>query len=620
MKTDIANLIKKSINTIISNDEKIDFIIEHPVDFNYGDYSTNVAMILAKQKNQNPRELAEKIAENLRNIISSETEKDPSILQFNPKTDISKIEVAGPGFINFYLTAGFFKKTIQQIINGEMSYGHNHDLNNKKIVIEYTDPNPFKQFHIGHLMPNTIGEAIARILEWNGAKVTRVCYQGDVGMHVAKAIWAMNKKISEMPNDLAPLENKIKFIGDCYTFGSEKYETDEISKTEINEINKKVYELFDDTKTNDDPQIKRLYDKGKEWSLIHFNQMYEKLGTTFDQLIFESQMAEFGSKIVKENVPEIFELSDGAVVYKGEKDGLHTRVFINSLGLPTYEAKDIGLAYYKDSVLAEKFISVKPKTGDDRISKIVKNKIQKFDASIIITGGEQKDYYKVVRTALSKLNSEIAEKTLHITNGMLRFADGKMSSRKGNIITASELLRDIENTVFEKLKYQSDKLSKEEFEKTKSMIAVSSIKYSILKQSVGKDIVFDKNSAVSFEGDSGPYLQYSYVRAKSLVEKATAKKINFLDSTPPQNWQITNLEKLLYRFPESVKVAYSDLAPQYILTLLVKIAGEFNSFYGNQIILDNSPNESYKVAIAKATMHVLQNGLKILGIKVPERM
>ncbi|HMP67526.1 MAG TPA: arginine--tRNA ligase [Candidatus Paceibacterota bacterium] len=632
MKSEIEKLIKKvvledknsnspdlsagsdsSTRSDSSAESDLNFVIEHPADLQHGDYSTNVAMVLAKKLNKNPRELAQEIVKNL----NAEISKNPDASQ---ASDIEKIEIAGPGFINFYLSRKFFKKSIQQILNGETNYGRNNDLKGKNIIVEYTDPNPFKQFHIGHLMPNTIGESIARILEWNGANITRVCYQGDVGMHVAKALWGMKKNLQKMPNDSATMSEKISFLGEAYVFGSEKYETDDVIKAEVNEINKKVYELFDDTKSNDDPEIKNLYNKGREWSLIHFGQMYEKLGTTFDHFIFEHQVSKIGSKIVRENVPEIFELSDGAVVYRGEKDGLHTRVFINSMGLPTYEAKDIGLAYYKHSELAEKVLSKKPKTGTEDISKLIKNVSEKFDASIIVTANEQKDYYKVVRAAMKKLNPEIAENTVHITHGMLRFADGKMSSRKGNIITAEELLTDIENLVSEKLQDQLEKISSDDFEKTKNTIAVSSIKYTILKQSIGRDIVFDKNSAVSFEGDSGPYLQYTYVRAKSIIEKAQEKNLIFIESQEPENWQTTDLEKVLYRLPESIRDAYSELGPQYIVTLLTKICAEFNSFYGKQIILDGTQAESYKLAITKATMHVIQNGLKVLGIRVPNRM
>jgi arginyl-tRNA synthetase len=574
----IKQLIKKNLT------EEVDFVVEHPVDLKNGDYSTNVALILAQKNKGNPRQIAEEIL--------------PKLLA-EKNDEIEKIEIAGPGFINFYLSRLFFKRSVQQALNGEMNYGRNKDLVGKNILVEYTDPNPFKPLHIGHLMSNSIGESIARVLEWNGATVTRVCYQGDVGLHVAKALWGMKQNVLEMPSDSATIPEKTEYLGKVYTFGANKYEEDEKAKLEINEINKRVYELFDDDKSNDNLDIKTLYQKGREWSLWHFNDMYEKLGSTFSQLIFEHEMAKAGEDIVRNNVPSVFEQSDGAIVYKGEKDGLHTRVFINSMGLPTYEAKDIGLAYYKEDVLHKKF--------------------GKFDASIIVTASEQKEYYKVVLATLKKLRPAIAYKTLHVTHGMMRFAEGKMSSRKGNVVTGESLLSEIEETVLEKIKDRN--FNEQDANEVKKIISVAALKYSILKQAIGRDIVFDREAAVSFEGDSGPYLQYTYVRTKSIIDSAKEKGIKFMEAIEPEGWQTTNIEKMLYRFPEEVKNAYSDgLSPQDITTLLTKISSEFNSYYAQNMILDGSPNEAYKVAITKAVMHIIQNGLKILGIKVPSRM
>ncbi len=578
MKETIKQLIKKNLT------EEVDFVVEHPADLKNGDYSTNIALILAQKNKGNPRQIAEEIVLKLESLKSDE---------------IEKIEVAGPGFINFYLNRLFFKRSVQQALNGEMNYGRNKDLAGKNILIEYTDPNPFKPLHIGHLMSNSIGESIARVLEWNGATVTRVCYQGDVGLHVAKALWGMKQNILETPSDSATIPEKTEYLGKVYAYGANKYDEDEKAKLEINEINKRVYELFDDDKSNDNLDIKTLYEKGREWSLWHFNDMYEKLGSTFSQLIFEHEMAKSGEEIVRNNIPSVFELSDGAIVYKGEKDGLHTRVFVNSIGLPTYEAKDIGLAYYKEDVLQKKF--------------------GKFDASIIVTASEQKEYYKVVLATLKKLRPEIAQKTLHVTHGMMRFAEGKMSSRKGNVVTGESLLSEIEETVSEKIKDRN--FGEQDADEAKTIISVAALKYSILKQAIGRDIIFDREAAVSFEGDSGPYLQYTYVRTKSIIDSAKEKGIKFMEAIEPEGWQTTNIEKMLYRFPEEVKDAYSDdLSPQDITTFLTKICSEFNSYYAQNVILDGSPNEAYKVAITKAVMHIIQNGLKILGIKVPNRM
>jgi arginyl-tRNA synthetase len=616
MQGEILEIINKALEKAFPESKEADFSVEHPAELSHGEYSTNVALVLSKQIGDNPRAVAEKLVTAINSEIENGTNNDANTESTNKEganKEIERVEIAGPGFINFYLSTKFFRRSIQQIMNGESNYGRNKRLDGKNIIIEFTDPNPMKQFHIGHLMSNAIGESLSRIIEWNGATVTRVCYQGDVGMHVAKTLWGMMKKISEnpddMPNEDSSVTEKTKFLGDSYVLGATKYKeaaseeaSDETKmiKTEIEALNKKVYDLYDETKENDDAQIADLYEKGRAWSLQHFDELYGLLGTNFSQLIFENQMAKRGLEIVRSNTPGIFEESDGAIVYKGEQDGFHTRVFINSIGLPTYEAKDIALAHFKENELSEKF--------------------GKFDKSVIITADEQKQYMQVVLAALSKINPEIADKTFHMTHGMMRFADGKMSSRTGNVIAGDELIENISEMVSEKLNEADKDLSESEKSKVKDIVAVGAIKYSILKQAPGKNIVFETENSISFEGDSGPYLQYTYTRAKSIIDKAIEQGIFFADAEEPENWQRTDLEKFLYRFPEVVSQAYSELAPHHIVTLLTKIAGEFNSFYAQNQILDGGPDEDYKLAITKSTMTVLQNGLKVLGIKVPGRM
>jgi len=608
----MKNELKKIIQKIVEVD--VDFNIEHPSDLTHGDYSTNVAMVLAKQVGKNTRELADEIVKKIHQQIKVE-KQDPAV---NPVDFIQKVEVAGPGFINFYLEKAFFVSEIQKILHLENNFGRNKILKGKTILMEYTDPNPFKQFHIGHLMSNTIGEAISRIFEWNGAKVNRLCYSGDVGPHVAKTIWGMKQMRAAFPHDNDSLSDKTKFLGDAYVLGDKSYSEAEKgsnisdgipdnTKTEIDEINKKVYQLFDKIKKNDDLDIEVYYQKGKTWSLQHFDEIYKKLGTSFDKQIFESSSFGIGEKIIRDNTPGIFELSEGAIIYRGEKEGLHTRVFINSLGLPTYESKDIGLAYFKEDEIA--------------------NKLGNFDVSVIITANEQKEYFKVVLSALNKINPKIAQKTKHFSHGMMKFSEGKMSSRKGNIITGESLLNDVEEMVGKKIADRG--FDVDSVEKVKQEIAVGAIKYSILKNAIGRDIIFDPSTSISFEGDSGPYIQYSYTRAKSIVEKANNQGIKILDILKNENgsikfdlneYNLSDLEKKIYRFPEVVENSYREFAPQQIITFATEIASDFNTFYANTQILDGGELEEYKVAIAKSTMYVLQNAMTILGIKAPERM
>ncbi len=570
----MKNLIEQKIKEALKNlgiNEDVSFSVEHPDDLKNGDYSTNVAMVCAKQLKSNPGGLAEK--------IKIEIEKDL------PK-EIEKVEVAGPGFINFYLSREFFTEKVKEILERGENWGKNVLLEGKKIMVEYTDPNPFKPFHIGHLMTNAIGESLSRIVEFSGAETIRANYQGDVGPHVAKAIYGLLQ--FGMPEENKTVSEKAQYIGECYSKGSNFYDTDENIKKEIDEINKKIYDKSDD-------KINEIYEWGRKVTLDAFEEIYKLLGTKFSDgcYFFESKMAPIGEKIVRENIGEVFKESDGAIVFHGEDydKKLHTRVFINSQQLPTYETKEIGLT-------VTKFEKENP------------------DLSIVITATEQAEYMKVVEKAISLIYPDYEKRMLHITHGMMRFADGKMSSRKGNVITGESLLNDSMNIVLEKMKERD--MQDEEKNHISRIVGVSALKYSILRSSLGSDIVYDQEKSISFDGDSGPYLQYTAVRANSILEKS--KSFDLEDKKDiPEN--ITDLEKLLYQFPEIVEYSYGELAPHHIAIYLTKLASEFNTFYGNtQILIEENKYMVYHLNLIKSFYKTMGNGLWLLGMEIPERM
>jgi arginyl-tRNA synthetase len=504
--------------------------------------------------------------------------------------EIDRIDVVGR-FINFYLSRKFFAESIERTLGEGVDVGKNDFLKGKKIMVEYTDPNPFKPFHIGHLMTNAIGESIARIFEYSGAEVSRSNYQGDVGLHVAKAFYGMKKR--GMPEDMnAPVAVLARYIGDSYVVGSEAYENDTKAKAEIDILNKKIYE-------RNDKEVTQVYDWGFKVTMEAFEDLYRILGTKFEFYFLESQMAPIGLNIVKENKGKVFVESDGAIVFKAEehqKAGepkLHTRVFITSQGLPTYETKELGLT-------VEKF-----KTKPD------------MDLSIVITANEQMEYMRVVAKALSLINPILENKMKHITHGMMRLTSGKMSSRKGNVVTGESLIRDTIALVSKKIEDRD--WDPEMKDKISEVVGVAALKYSILKQSIGGDIMFDFEKSISFEGDSGPYLQYSYARANSILEKA--KKEDILPDFDVLPDEIYELEKLLYRFEEVVLRAAKEYEPHYIANYLIELSRSFNSFYGNNLIVKKEDKESpYKVALTFAFSFVIKNGLHLLGIMSPEKM
>lgn len=546
--------------------------LEHPAELSHGDYSTNVSLAYAKAAGTSPRALAEKIV--------AELSKDMP-------TGVASIDIAGPGFINFHLSAQFFADAVRAIPLATR-FGENTLSKGQKVMVEYTDPNPFKPFHIGHLMTNAIGESVARIYDYSGANVVRANYQGDVGLHVAKAIWMLLKK-GKCDASLS-LQAQAEYIGSAYVEGSNAYENDVAAKAEIDAINKKVYE-------RSDAAVNDLYDWGRKVTLDAFEILYATLGTKFNPncYFFESVMAPIGKKIVEENMGKVFSESDGAVVFKAEEydPKLHTRVFITKSGLPTYETKEIGLTLTK-------FTQENP------------------DLSIVVTAIEQGPYMSVVEKAISLIHPDYAARMKHVTHGMMRFANGKMSSRKGNVITGESLLGDAYELVLEKMSERE--LGPEEREAISKKVGIAAIKFTILKQQLGGNIIYDEERSVSFEGDSGPYLQYTTVRANSILEKGSAAGIS-PDAALPEGWVSTDLEKHLYRLPEVVERAYLHREPHHIAGYLIELSAIFNSFYGStQIVSVDDAASPYKLALTKAFHTTMTNGLYLLGIEVPAKM
>ena len=604
IKEVIIGSIKTSLFSLKIDDSKIKEIgLEHPEEFSNGDYSSNVAMVLSKQLAKNPREIAQSIVTEINKNLPKE---------------IEKVEVAGPGFINFYLSKDFFENKTKEIISEKENFGRNKKLEGKKIIVEYTDTNAFKQFHIGHLMSNTIGESISRIVQNGSAEIKRITYGGDIGLHVAKTIWGIkyiekvylkdkethlfniNGKEVEVyiPKDTDSLDYKMYFLGAAYYTGASFYEDNPEFNAEIQNLNKKIFDLFYFDKSSSDEEdryILKWYKWGKEVSIEHFEEIYKILDTKFDRMIWESEVAKDSLSIIDEALKKnIFQKSEGAIIFKGEDYGLHTRVFINSKGVPTYEAKDLGVAKKKDDLFRP-------------------------DRSIIITGNEQNEYFKVMLKALSLIYPDIAEKTKHIPHGMLRLPTGKMGSRTGNVITGLSLINDIKVKVIEKM---SDReMDKKEQEKVSEEVAVGALKYSILKQTTGKDIIFDFDKSLSFEGDSGPYLQYSYARARSILRKAKEEKIQMNIEYGMLNIESNNLEKMLYRFSEIVEWAGDEYSPHHIASYLIELSSTFNGFYAKGKIVDKDDIKSpYKIALTEAFSIIIKNGLNLLGISAPEKM
>ena len=593
---EVKEKIAKSLQTIVKDMgvELESVVVQEPTDITHGDLSSNIAMQLSKSLKSNPMDIASKI-----------------VSAFPKDEDIERVEVAKPGFINFFFSDTYLLNMLESINTKKDNYFKLDIKSGKRYAIEYTDPNPFKTLHIGHLYSNMVGESFSRLVEALGACVTRANYQGDVGLHVAKTMWGLfkmfeNDGITFEELSKRSLVDRVRYLGDAYMLGFKMYDDqkDEVVINDVKDINYYIFSLYIPSlekreyfKDLESKNLKEIYLKGRDWCLEYFERIYERTDTKFEKYYLESEMGEKGMEIVKENMDgkgkNIFKASDGAVVYEGdESKGLHTRVFINSEGLPTYEAKELALAFKKFEELS-------------------------FDESVVITADEQSSYFKVVLDALSQLRPEVASIYKHFSHGLVRLPGAeKMSSRKGKILEGEWLLDETKKRV-EDMMRSNGKWNEEQILEVSDLIAVASIKYSFLKVTVGKDVIFDFEKSTSFDGDTGPYLLYVYARCNSILEggKGTdsTKTIPVLDS------HTKGLLRVISRYQPILLSSALTYSPSTLCSYLFDLGQTFNTFYTNVRVLDSEDKE-FLLGVVEATSQTMKHGLNTLGINVVERM
>jgi arginyl-tRNA synthetase len=532
-------------------------------DEQFGDFSTNVALRLAGQLGKNPREIAEALQGKL-----SEQGHD--------------VSVAGPGFLNIRLSAERFKSELSNILEASENYGASDRYKDQVIVAEYSDPNPFKVLHAGHLYTSVVGDAIANLFQVAGAKVHRVNFGGDVGLHVGKTMWAVLRRLEgENPDKLLdiPETERSEWMAAAYVEGANAYEDDEQSKQEIVALNKRVYQLHTDDDTTSD--FARIYWTCRQWSYDYFDAFYARIGSKFEKYYPESETAPLGLITVREHTGPVYKESEGAVIFDGDAHGLHTRVFINSEGLPTYEAKDVGL--------------IMKKWAD-----------YQFDLSVVITGNDIIEYMKVVLKSIEQFQPELPARTRHLTHGIVKLEGGtKMSSRKGNFLRAVDVLD------------AAAAANKIATGNEDEQVVLGAVKYAFLKPRMGGDIIYDPQESVSLQGNSGPYLQYAHARAANILKKSTNQPGTTYDSA--LNESERSLVRKLTEYPEIIDKALDEMLPHHICTYLYELAQVFNRFYEqNRVIGDE--REIDRLTLVSAYVGVLRNGLKLLGIHAPDTM
>lgn len=560
MRNILQSIIKEALVKIDISD--VDFVLEHPADMSHGDYACNVAMVAAKSAGINPRELAEKIVVNI--------EKGD---------EIEKIEIAGPGFINFTLTQNYFSNEIKKIIQDGVQYGENKIGKGKTVIVEFSSPNIAKPFTIGHLRSTIIGDSVARIFKASGYKVIRDNHLGDWGTQFGKLIVAIKKwgDTDLIQNS----ENPVKELVALYVKFHSEAEQDATLEDEARVWFTKLEQ--------GDKDARDLWKMCIDWSLIEFKKIYDRLGVSFDTMLgesfFEDKMTTVLDDLKEKNLLQTSEEAQ-LVFFPDEK--FPPLMILKKDGSTLYATRDLATDKYRKET---------------------------YQPDLIINevGIEQSLYFKQIFETEEMLGYFKKEQRVHIAHGLYRFKDGKMSTRKGNAIWLNEVL----DLAREKA------IETGSLEESADTVAIAGLKFNDLKRDPKGFIDFDWDEILNLKGDSGPYIQYTYARAQSVLRKAAEVNL-FPNITFPEHVEdviITDVERLLYRFPEVVEIALTDYAPHHIAQYLIEISQEFNSFYGNTKLVDTEHElTTYRLAVTRATAIVLQNGLGLLGIDTLENM
>ncbi len=568
MKPELIAAIQNTIRDMY--DITLDIELSRPEE-KFGDYATNVALQLAGRLGQNPRAIADVIADRLRTTL--------------PDT-IASIEVAGPGFLNLTLTDGALVQAAA-IKSAPTLVG-------QTILCEYSDPNPFKPLHAGHLYTTLVGDTISRLFERAGANVTRINYGGDVGLHVGKSMWSILRYIGgEYPEKLAEVaeSDRPSWLGDRYVEGNTAYEDDEQARTEIVTTNRRVYEL--QASGDHESAFAEIYWTCRQWSYEYFARLYEQLEVkAFDRYLPESEVTQLGVDTVRQQLNNgVYSMGDPqveggpkpVVFQPAEDSGLHTRVFINSAGIPTYETKDVGLI-------------------------LTKWREYHFDSSIVITANEQSQYMKVMLASVKAYEPEPVERTHHLTHGIVKLQGGvKMSSRKGNTVSALDILT--------AARAAGAATGNNPSEQT----ILAAIKYAFARVRIGGDIAYDPQESIALEGNSGPYLQYAHARARSIIAKATSSDSSIEISSMAFQPAERSLLRKLGEYSEVIERSTSELLPHHICTYLYELAQTFNVFYEHNRVIGDE-RQDIRLWLITVYADTLRDGLELLGITAPDRM
>ncbi len=558
----IKEIIKKVVVEVCEADS---FTVERPSDETKGDFSCNVAMVLAKSTGKNPREFAVEIVEKLK------TNKELALV-----IDLEKVEVAGPGFINFWVRDEYLSLAIGMA--GSDYWGKSEFMKRKKVLVEYSSPNIAKRFSVGHLRSTIIGQALFNLYKASGATVTNDNHLGDWGTQFGMIIAAVEEENLDISN------MSIGELEELYV----RFNTRIAENPDLKEKAREAFLRLEQEDTN----ARKIWQLAIDVSMKEFNEIYKKLGVSFENMngesIYEQEMLQILADLKEKGIAT--EGERGACIVKFEKDSkeyMPLAMVTKSDGATTYLMRDLAT-----------------------IQKRLTDKNLQADLYVYEVGAEQTLHFRQVFEIARMLWPEETKgiRFTHVAHGLLTLPEGKMSTRKGNTIKLEDLITKAGDEAREFVKNESVDVDR---------MAINAIKYNELRRSPELNYVFRWEEALAMEGNSAPYINYAYVRAKKIVDGGSS----IVDKQIWFEGEEKELARLLMKFAEGevVEEAARNFAPHLVAGYLFEVAKKFNAFYDHNKVL-GSEREAKRLALVKAVVEILKKGTELLGIEVVEKM
>ena len=525
----------------------------------------------------------------------------------NEKSELISDYNVVKGFLNLVVDQKYWKQLLELELSSE-SYGKTDVVASApKVMIEYSSPNTNKPLHLGHIRNNLLGHSVSQILEASGKQVQKVNLVNDRGIHICKSMLSWQKEgEGETPGSSGLKGDHL--VGKYYVRYDKIYKAqvetaikEGKAKTEAEAeapILAEAREMLLKWEA-EDPEVRTLWEMMNGWVYEGFKKTYERLGISFHKTYYESETYKLGKEIILKGLNEgvLYQKEDGSVWANLEDEGLDQKLLLRSDGTSVYMTQDVGTAHqrYEES---------------------------EFDSHIYVVGNEQNYHFQVLAIVLKKLGYSWSDRLYHLSYGMVELPEGKMKSREGTVVDADDLMDEMESTA----RQMSDELGKlgefEEEEKSRifRQVGMGALKYFILKVDPKKNMTFDPKESVDFNGNTGPFIQYTYARIRSVLRKGV--DVPKAVGSQEMNDKEVALVRLMYDYPEVINEAARALNPSLVANFLFDLAKEFNQFYHDHSILNAEEQEvvSLRLLLVDAISRIIESGMNLLGIEVPERM